>query len=109
MVLVSGVCNGQVELIEAGKEHEIVQETRLFDENKATTFTMRKKEGLADYRYFPEPDLLPLEVEDEVIDHIQARAHLSAWLGGSSAPHTPSQAIGIPFDQLIMIIRCMRP
>lgn len=40
----------QVALIEEGRAEEIVQETRLWDENKQETFTMRKKEGLADYR-----------------------------------------------------------
>ncbi len=46
-----------IELIEAGKSDEIVKETRGFDEAKQKTISQRKKEGAADYRYFPDPDL----------------------------------------------------
>jgi len=49
-------------------EEEIVQETRLFDSRTGETRSMRGKEESADYRYFPEPDLLPLEVPDEFFD-----------------------------------------
>jgi aspartyl-tRNA(Asn)/glutamyl-tRNA(Gln) amidotransferase subunit B len=45
-------------------EQEIVQETRLFDQSKQETRSMRGKEGAADYRYFPEPDLLKVVVDD---------------------------------------------
>ncbi|EIE20933.1 B subunit of glutamyl-tRNA amidotransferase [Coccomyxa subellipsoidea C-169] len=58
----------QVSLHKSGRRDEIVQETRLFDESKLQTFSMRVKEGLADYRYFPEPDLPPLHVSDALID-----------------------------------------
>ena len=57
----------QVGLLEAGRGAEIVQETRLWNEDKRETFTMRKKEGAADYRYLPEPDVLPLAVSDAEI------------------------------------------
>ena len=50
----------QVKAIEAGEE--IVQETRLWDEGKQLTRSMRSKEGASDYRYFPDPDLGPIEV-----------------------------------------------
>jgi aspartyl-tRNA(Asn)/glutamyl-tRNA(Gln) amidotransferase subunit B len=45
---------------------EILQETRLFDQNKQETRSMRGKEGAADYRYFPEPDLLPAMISEEM-------------------------------------------
>jgi aspartyl-tRNA(Asn)/glutamyl-tRNA(Gln) amidotransferase subunit B len=51
-------------LIEDGKQDEIVQETRGWDETKQVTFSQRKKEGSADYRYFPEPDLPKLVLKD---------------------------------------------
>ncbi|WP_425404299.1 Asp-tRNA(Asn)/Glu-tRNA(Gln) amidotransferase subunit GatB [Hwanghaeella sp.] len=56
----------QVKVIESGGE--IVQETRLFDPNKGETRSMRSKEDAHDYRYFPDPDLLPLELEDAYIE-----------------------------------------
>ena len=58
----------QTEMILAGREHEIVQETRTWDEARQCTVSMRKKEGLADYRYFPEPDLPPLEFSEAFVD-----------------------------------------
>jgi aspartyl-tRNA(Asn)/glutamyl-tRNA(Gln) amidotransferase subunit B len=51
----------QIELLEAGGE--VVQETRLFDANKGETRSMRSKEEAMDYRYFPDPDLLPVEID----------------------------------------------
>jgi len=62
--------NRQVDLLEEGKN--IKQETRLFDTKKNETRSMRTKEDAHDYRYFPDPDLLPLEVTDEFIDSIRA-------------------------------------
>ena len=59
----------QVELIENGKG--IDQETRLFDTKKNETRSMRSKEDAHDYRYFPDPDLLPLEVSDEFINDLK--------------------------------------
>ncbi|TNE32431.1 MAG: Asp-tRNA(Asn)/Glu-tRNA(Gln) amidotransferase subunit GatB [Alphaproteobacteria bacterium] len=58
----------QIELIEGG--HKIQQETRLFDVAKGITRSMRSKEDAHDYRYFPDPDLLPLIVEQSLIDSI---------------------------------------
>src|SRR5258706_12708270 len=51
----------QVELLDSGGK--IVQETRLYNSNEGKTYSMRSKEQAHDYRYFPEPDLLPLEVD----------------------------------------------
>ncbi len=59
----------QVELIENGKK--IDQETRLFDTKKNETRSMRSKEDAHDYRYFPDPDLLPLKLEQKLIDDIK--------------------------------------
>jgi len=61
--------NRQVDLIEEGKT--IDQETRLFDTKKNETRSMRSKEDAHDYRYFPDPDLLPLEVTDEFIENLK--------------------------------------
>ena len=61
----------QVKLIEDGQADEVVQETRLWDEGRQATSSMRKKEGLADYRYFPEPDLPELTVTDSFIEGLQ--------------------------------------
>jgi len=49
----------------------VVQETRLFDSNKGVTFSMRSKEEAHDYRYFPEPDLVPVVVSRELIEEIR--------------------------------------
>ncbi|AJP72321.1 Asp-tRNA(Asn)/Glu-tRNA(Gln) amidotransferase subunit GatB [Sphingomonas hengshuiensis] len=60
----------QVEVLESGGR--IVQETRLFDPDKGETRSMRSKEDAHDYRYFPDPDLLPLELDDAFLDACQA-------------------------------------
>jgi aspartyl-tRNA(Asn)/glutamyl-tRNA(Gln) amidotransferase subunit B len=59
----------QIELLEAGGE--VVQETRLFDANKGETRSMRSKEEAMDYRYFPDPDLLPVAIEAGHIEHVR--------------------------------------
>jgi len=60
----------QVEVLEAGGK--IVQETRLFDPDKGETRSMRSKEDAHDYRYFPDPDLLPLELDDAFLEECRA-------------------------------------
>ncbi|MCC8014962.1 MAG: Asp-tRNA(Asn)/Glu-tRNA(Gln) amidotransferase subunit GatB [Eubacterium sp.] len=60
----------QIEQIEMGKR--VIQETRRWDENKDATYAMRSKENAQDYRYFPEPDLLPIEISEEWIEKAKA-------------------------------------
>ena len=60
----------QIELIEDGGR--VVQETRLYDPDRGETRSMRSKEEAHDYRYFPDPDLLPLEIEQAWVDDIAA-------------------------------------
>lgn len=55
--------NRQIDLIEEGKE--VVQETRRWDDNNGYSYAMRSKEDAQDYRYFPEPDLVPIVISDE--------------------------------------------
>ncbi len=61
----------QIAIIEDGGK--VVQETRLYDPDKNETRSMRSKEEAHDYRYFPDPDLLPLEIEQAWVDDIAAR------------------------------------
>jgi len=60
----------QVDLIESGGA--VVQETRLFDPNRQETRSMRSKEDAHDYRYFPDPDLLPVELDDAFLEECRA-------------------------------------
>lgn len=60
----------QVDVLESGGT--IVQETRLFDPDKGVTRSMRSKEDAHDYRYFPDPDLLPLELDDAFLEECRA-------------------------------------
>lgn len=59
----------QIDLIEQG--HAVVQETRLYDADNDETRSMRSKEEANDYRYFPDPDLLPVEIDDAYIETIR--------------------------------------
>ena len=60
----------QIELIEAGDK--VVQETRLYDADRGETRSMRSKEEAHDYRYFPDPDLLPVVLDDALIERVKA-------------------------------------
>ncbi len=59
----------QEEVLEAGGN--IIQETRRFDEPSQTTVSMRKKEGAVDYRYFPEPNIVPIRLSQEFLDSVK--------------------------------------
>ena len=60
----------QIELIEDGGK--VVQETRLYDSDRDETRSMRSKEEANDYRYFPDPDLLPIEIDDAYVEAVRA-------------------------------------
>ncbi len=61
----------QQELIEMDHKR-VIQETRRWDDNKDATYSMRSKENAQDYRYFPEPDLPPLEISEEYLEQLRA-------------------------------------
>ncbi|MGD8976298.1 MAG: Asp-tRNA(Asn)/Glu-tRNA(Gln) amidotransferase subunit GatB [Gammaproteobacteria bacterium] len=67
----------QIDIIESGGS--VVQETRLYDSAKDETRPMRSKEEANDYRYFPDPDLLPLEIERATVDEIRATLPELPW------------------------------
>lgn len=68
---IEGETRRQVELIEDGKK--VIQETRRWDDNKESSKAMRSKEDAQDYRYFPEPDLVPIVISQEWIDRVKKR------------------------------------
>jgi aspartyl-tRNA(Asn)/glutamyl-tRNA(Gln) amidotransferase subunit B len=70
MAVVEGEARRQVDLIEDGGT--VVQETRLYDPDRGETRSMRSKEDAHDYRYFPDPDLLPLELDDAFLEECRA-------------------------------------
>ncbi|MDR7101807.1 Asp-tRNA(Asn)/Glu-tRNA(Gln) amidotransferase subunit GatB [Croceicoccus sp. BE223] len=70
MQVIEYEANRQVDVIESGGT--VDQETRLFDPDTGTTRTMRSKEDAHDYRYFPDPDLLPLELDDAFLEDCRA-------------------------------------
>lgn len=61
----------QIGILEAGEK--VIQETRRFDESKEESYAMRSKEDAQDYRYFPDPDLVPIVISGEWIEEIKAR------------------------------------
>ena len=68
---IEGEMNRQIDLIEEGRE--VIQETRRWDDNVGASYAMRSKEDAQDYRYFPEPDLVPIVISDEWLDEIRSR------------------------------------
>lgn len=68
---IEGERERQIELLEDGKK--VIQETRRWDDNKESSHAMRSKEDAQDYRYFPDPDLVPVWISDEWIDRVKAQ------------------------------------
>lgn len=66
---IEGEKNRQIDLIESGQQ--VVQETRRWDDNKEYSYAMRSKEDAQDYRYFPEPDLVPVVIDDEWYNRVK--------------------------------------
>ena len=103
----------QIELIEDGGR--VVQETRLYDPDKDETRPMRSKEDAMDYRYFPDPDLLPLEITDQMIASIKSampelpqamRLRFEAQYGLSAydaATLTANQALAAYFETTVKV------
>ncbi|MFZ0846522.1 MAG: Asp-tRNA(Asn)/Glu-tRNA(Gln) amidotransferase subunit GatB [Pseudolabrys sp.] len=88
----------QIEIIEAGGK--IDQETRLYDPNKGETRSMRSKEEAHDYRYFPDPDLLPLEVTQSYVDELKNR--LPELPDGKKARFVRELALS-PYDADVLV------
>jgi len=68
---IEGERERQIELLEMGRQ--VIQETRRWDDNKEASYAMRSKEDAQDYRYFPEPDLVPVIISDEWLAAIRDR------------------------------------
>lgn len=65
---IAGETKRQIEILEGGGT--VLQETRRWDDNKDSSYAMRSKENAHDYKYFPEPDVMPIRIEQELIDRI---------------------------------------
>ena len=68
---IEGECKRQIDLLESGER--VIQETRRWDETKETSYAMRSKEDARDYRYFPDPDLVPVRISDAFLEEIAGR------------------------------------
>ena len=68
---IEGEKNRQIDILEDGGQ--VIQETRRWDDNKECSYAMRSKEDAQDYRYFPEPDLVPVIISDEWLEEIKSR------------------------------------
>lgn len=101
----------QIEVVKAGGR--VVQETRTYDSARGVTLSMRSKEEAMDYRYFPDPDLIPVQIDDEWIERVrgtipelpeQKRARYMAELGLTSHDAgvlTGSQALATYFEEAV--------
>lgn len=88
----------QIALLEEGRGDEIVQETRLWEEGAQVTVSMRKKEGLADYRYFPEPDLPAVQLTDERLARCEEDMGELPW-----QRRERYEALGLPMDDVLLL------
>ena len=68
---IEGETERQMDLLDAGEK--VVQETRRWDDNAGESYAMRSKEDAQDYRYFPDPDLVPIVLSDEFLEEIRSR------------------------------------
>ncbi len=68
---IEGETERQIDLLESGEK--VIQETRRWDDVKGESYAMRSKEDAQDYRYFPDPDLVPVVVSDEMLEEIRAK------------------------------------
>ena len=68
---IEGETERQIDLIESGEK--VIQETRRWDDNKGESYAMRSKENAQDYRYFPDPDLVPISLTEEYLEEIRKR------------------------------------
>lgn len=68
---IEGERNRQIDLLEEGQV--VVQETRRWDDTKGSSYAMRSKEDAQDYRYFPDPDLVPIRISEEYLESIRAK------------------------------------
>jgi len=69
----------QSELLDEGKDSEIVQETRRFDDNTGKSYSMRSKVDAIDYKYFVEPNIVPTKIEDEFIEEVRKEIPMLAF------------------------------
>jgi aspartyl-tRNA(Asn)/glutamyl-tRNA(Gln) amidotransferase subunit B len=89
----------QIAILEDGGT--IVQETRLFDHSKGETRSMRSKEEAHDYRYFPDPDLLPLEFSQEFVDEL--KSHLPELPDEKKARFIRDYGV-TPYDAMVLTL-----
>ena len=68
---IEGEKNRQIDLLESGEK--VIQETRRWDDARGESYAMRSKEDAQDYRYFPDPDLVPVVVTEEMISRIREK------------------------------------